>query len=282
MSSQKRTTRKKSSGKESNVRETNESNALRTRKQSDFVRKKQDVIADNATRNAAKTLGTIARGTVDSSDDDYEDKRDKTKRRRNKDCSKHREEVDYEVDNEDDDDDNGKECHYANNNDISKSGFSDESDGEEQSVTNNDDVNNKEHSRRQTNDSRPEYEDELERHGRSDTVAMDVQLIKGVLPELFAVLKFLESDDDLVFDGIICRYFLKKLQVAESKKLEWWKRNSNAVRKSIDGRRASVSNLIKKTLMGMYTTAFQQTTLTFLLTIYSYSVLRFVSCWRFT
>jgi len=76
-------------------------------------------------------------------------------------------------------------------------------------------------------------------------VAMNVQLIKGVLPDLFVVLKFLESDNDLVFNGIICRYFIKKLQVAESKQNEWWKQNSNAVRKSIDGRHASISNLIK-------------------------------------
>jgi len=246
MSSQKWTTRNKSSGKESNVRETNEGNAWQTHKQSNVVRKKQDVIADNVMCNAAKTLGTIAQGTVDSSNDDYEDTRDKTKRRHNKDCSTHREKVDDKVDNEvdDEDDNNGKECNYTNSNDVSKSGFSDESDGEEQTVMNNDDGNNKEHSRQQTNKSKPEYENELERHGWSDTVAMDVQLIKGVLPDLFAILKFLESDDNLVFDGIICHYFLKKLQVAESKKLEWWKKNSNAVWKSIDGRRASVSNLI--------------------------------------
>jgi len=79
---------------------------------------------------------------------------------------------------------------------------------------------------------------------------MDVQLIKGVLPDLFAVLKFLEGDDDLVFNGIICHYFVKKLQVVESKQYDWWKRNTNAVRKSIDGRRASVSNLIKQSFMG--------------------------------
>ncbi len=239
MSSQKRTAKNKSSRKESNVRETNESNALQTCKQSTIVRKKQDVIADNATHNAAKTLGTIAWGTVDSSDDNYQEARDKTKRQCTNDCTTWREEVD-----DDKDDNNNNECNFANSDDISKSGFSDGSDGEQQSITNNDDGNNKEDSRQQTNNSKPAYEDELEKHGWSDTVAMDVQLIKGVLPDLFAVLKFLESDDDLVFDGIICHYFLKNLQVAESKKLEWWKRNSNAVQKLIDGRRASVSNLI--------------------------------------
>jgi len=49
---------------------------------------------------------------------------------------------------------------------------------------------------------------------------MDIQLIKGVLPDLFAVLKFLESDDDLAYNGIICCYFIKKLQVVESKHYE--------------------------------------------------------------
>jgi len=77
-----------------------------------------------------------------------------------------------------------------------------------------------------------------------NTVVMDIQLIKGVLPDLFAVLKFLESDNNLVFNGI-CHYFIKKLQVVESKQNEWWKQNSNAVRKSIDGRCASIRNLIK-------------------------------------
>jgi len=94
------------------------------------------------------------------------------------------------------------------------------------------------------------YQDELICNGRNNTVAMDVQLIKGVLPDLFAVLKFLESNDDLVFNGIICHYFIKKLQVVECKQYEWWKQNSNAVRKSIDGRHASVSNLIKQSFMG--------------------------------
>jgi len=71
-------------------------------------------------------------------------------------------------------------------------------------------------------------------HGQNNSVAMEMQLIKGVLPDLFAVLKFLESDDNLVFNSIICHYFVKKSQVVETKMYEWWKRNMNAVRKSID------------------------------------------------
>jgi len=97
---------------------------------------------------------------------------------------------------------------------------------------------------------KPLYEEELLKHGQNNSVAINVQLIKGVLPDLFAVLKFLESDNDLAYNGIICHYFFKKLQIAESKHYEWWRRNSVAVQKSIDGRRASVSNLIKRSLMG--------------------------------
>jgi len=49
---------------------------------------------------------------------------------------------------------------------------------------------------------------------------MDIQLIKGVLPDLFAVLKFLESNNDLVYNGTICHYFIKKSQIAETKQYE--------------------------------------------------------------
>jgi len=90
------------------------------------------------------------------------------------------------------------------------------------------------------------YEDELVCCGRNNTVTMDIQLIKGVLPDLFVVLKFFESNEDVFgFQWYFCHYFIKKLQVAESKQHEWWKQNSHAVRKSIDGKCASVSNLIK-------------------------------------
>jgi len=82
MSSQKRTATSKPSRKENNVRETSESQTLQMRKQSIVVRKKQDVVTDNATRNAAKTLRMIVRGrTEDSSDDDNNEARNKTKKR---------------------------------------------------------------------------------------------------------------------------------------------------------------------------------------------------------
>jgi len=54
---------------------------------------------------------------------------------------------------------------------------------------------------------KPLYEEELLKHGQNNSVAINVQLIKGVLPDLFAVLKFLESNDNLAYNGIICCYF---------------------------------------------------------------------------
>jgi len=59
---------------------------------------------------------------------------------------------------------------------------------------------------------------------------MDIQLIKSVLPDLFAVHKFLESDDNLVYNEILSSVITSlKLQVVESKQYVWWKRNSNEV-----------------------------------------------------
>jgi len=131
----------------------------------------------------------------------------------------------------------------------SKSGFSDRSSCLQKSKHYNNWV--KDDSVKQIIVCKTLYEEELLKHGQNNSVAMDIQLIKGVLPDLFAVLKFLESNDDLLYNGIICHYFFKNLQIVESKHYEWWKRNSIAVRKLIDGRCASISNLIKRSLMGM-------------------------------
>ena len=67
--------------------------------------------------------------------------------------------------------------------------------------------NNRQHN------TKPLYEEELVEYGRSDSVVQDMQLIKGVLPDLFAVLKFLESDDNLVYKGTICHYFFKNYRL---------------------------------------------------------------------
>jgi len=169
-------------------------------------------------------------------------------------------------DDEDEQDESEDENEDNNDDNLSNSGFSNASYDERRHCVEYDEQNNNERQdetdfmERNTSVEKHSYQDELIVRGRTDTVASDVQLIKGVLPDLFAVLKFLEGDDDLVYKGTICRYFFKKLQVAESKQYTWWKRNCHAVRKSIDGRRASVSNLIKRSFMGTYNKTCQQTT----------------------
>jgi len=200
------------------------------------------VTVDDATSNAARTLGKMVRNTFNNNQKKktYEEPADSDE-----------DKEDFREDNNEEDSDGDcseNNCVNNNNDDVSHSGFSNGSyhDNEKAEQRNN----NEEHTNTLIRNENETYDEELQRHGRNDSVAVDVQLIKGVLPDLFAVLKFLEGDDDLVFNGIICRYFVKKLQIVESKQYNWWKRNTIAVRKSIDGRRASVSNLIKRSFMG--------------------------------
>jgi len=275
MSSKKRTNKRQSLTNDSitNARNSSEEYVAKSRKQS------TDATVDYSTCNAARLLGKIAQGkgnpngnmttrdtrrksnnssttrlqhSTRNNDNSEEEEEDENKNAKNA-----NDEDEENDNNEDEQNGNVDEEDNANDNDqVSNSGFSNGSDEEQDhSDTEND---KRKSSKRGENGSdrrhktKPIYEEELQEYGRTDSVAQDIQLIKGVLPDLFAVLKFLECDDDLVYKGTICRYFFKKLQVAESKQYEWWKRNSHAVRKSIDGRRASVSNLIKRSFMGMY------------------------------
>jgi len=160
---------------------------------------------------------------------------------------------DNDDDNKEGDDDKEASKDNLKDDDVSNSGFSNGSCDEQANNTNHDkEMDNRESSQRVCT-AKPLYNDELQLYGQSDTIALDVQFIKGVLPDLFAVLKFVKGDEDLVFNRIICHYFLKKLQVAESKQHKWWKQNCQAVQKSIDGRCTSVSNLIKCAFMGKFT-----------------------------
>jgi len=243
-----------SSGRQSNKSNTltdNDNNSVRNnrekvtkQKQQQIMvsRNKKDMTVDDTTSNAARTLGKMVRNTYDNNrkNKTYEETAD-SDNNGNDYCN--------ENDEEDSDVDCSKnDCVDNNNDDVSHSGFSNGSYDDNKNAGQQNE--NEEHTNTKLRNGNETYDEELQRHGRNDSVAMDVQLIKGVLPNLFAVLKFLEGDDDLVFNGIICRYFVKKLQVVESKQYDWWKRNTNAVRKSIDGRRASVSNLIKRSFMG--------------------------------
>ena len=105
-----------------------------------------------------------------------------------------------QIDSSDDDDDNScnennnaeREGNINNSDDISNSGFSNGSYNEQNGLSNNSKQSDGRESTKQTTDKLL-YEDKWQEHGRSDAVALDVPFIKGVLPDLFAILKFLES-----------------------------------------------------------------------------------------
>jgi len=238
-------------------------NVVSTHKSTSHSRARQDTTSDIETQKAARSLGKMLQENVENnvntptqetrSNGRKNNSIELTKQKhhfynKNKNNTKSNDEVSEDDDSKDDEDSNdndSKDEGISHDDNMSKRGYSNGSDDEQNNNNKYYKQNNEKQLRNHVIAMKPHYEDELEEHRWSDTIAMDVQLIKGVLPNLFAVLKFLKSDDDLVYNGTICCYFFKKLQVAESKQYEWWKQNSHAVQKSIDGRCASMSNLIK-------------------------------------
>lgn len=97
-----------------------------------------------------------------------------------------------------------------------------------------------------------EYVQDLVLQGRVSSPKENKQLIKGVLPTLFGVCKFLESNNDLEFNGTISKYFFHHLNIIPDQQEEWWKSCSNIVRKAIDNKRASVGTAVKKEFMSKY------------------------------
>jgi len=230
-------------GNHESSEDTSENVAVQTRHWSNTARSKKDSGTDHSNCSTEKLIGKIAQTTTTNSHANKEKTRNSVQQKA--------------VDDNNDDDDNSSDDNKLQSNDNGKRRGNNDSDDDEisQSGFSNGSSDGRSNGNKHQKDGdalivneatgKPVYEDDLVLHGQNNSIAMEMQLIKGVLPDLFAVLKFLESDDDLVFNGIICHYFVKKLQVVESKMYEWWKRNVNAVRKLIHGRRASVSNLIK-------------------------------------
>ena len=269
MSAAKRASKSKSSQQQNcvNDKDQRENITGNTKKQLIVMQTKRDSNIDRTTHNAARLQGKVADKIVYKKNVVNEQVNNRENIKNKKQTTLLGDDEDDEEDDDDDDDgDDNDDDNERNNNDEgnrndcdeeeSKSGFSNGSCDRPHCDEDSDSRHEKD-SELQNSVIKPVYTDELLQHGRNDTVAMDVQLIKGVLPDLFAVLKILESDDDLVYNGIISCYFFKKLQVVESKRYDWWKRNCNAVRKSIDGRRASVCNVIKRSFMGTYSVANQ-------------------------
>ncbi len=90
------------------------------------------------------------------------------------------------------------------------------------------------------------YIKELTIQGRVATLQENKNLIRGVLPALFGVCKFLQSNNDLLFNGTISRYFIKHLNIGQDRRESWWLECKTLVRKAIDGKRASIGMAIRK------------------------------------
>jgi len=97
-----------------------------------------------------------------------------------------------------------------------------------------------------------DYVQSLSSQGRVATMKENKQLIKGVLPALFGACKFLQSDDDLFFNGTISRYFFHHLNIGEDKQELWWNECKNIVRKAIDTKRSSIGLAIRHEFMSKY------------------------------
>jgi len=173
------------------------------------ARTQQDMTNDNRMHNAARLLGKISQGVIHNSEDNTRtDQETRTNVRRNNFASAIlKEQLD---DDEDDDDKEDEDVH--NSDDVLNSGFSNGIYNEQHSNTDHSREKDNHKTNQQTTNAKPFY-DELEEYRRSNAIALDMQFIKGMLPDLFAKLNFFESKDDLVFNGTICCYFFKNYRL---------------------------------------------------------------------
>jgi len=200
MSSTKRASKNKASPQDNNT-------VVQTQNKTNYTKTKRTSSTKNTVQNVAEPLGKIANNRHGKKDkasyDRNKDLSNNDSDNENKDDIQQNDDKANNTDGEDDDDDNDNN----NNNDeddVSQSGFSNGSTENWQNKETHNNRNKHQYSHTGLPAEKLLYEDELVHCRRNNTVAMDVQLIKVVLPDLFAVLKFLESDDDLIFNGIIC------------------------------------------------------------------------------
>jgi len=211
MSSTKRASKNKSSVQDNNT-------VVQTWSQTISTRTKKTSSTENAVHNVAESLGKIANNNLSNLETINRcGKKDKASHERNKDQSYSDsnngneddiQENNDKANNSDDEDNNNDDSNNNNGDDVSQSGFSNANSKNQQNEETHNIRNKHKHLHIGLTAGKPLYEDELVCCGRNDTVTIDIQLIKGVLPDLIVVLKFLESYKDLVFNGIICCYFI--------------------------------------------------------------------------
>jgi len=70
--------------------------------------------------------------------------------------------------------------------------------------------------------------------------------------DLFRHKKFVRTDSELDFGGVICKKFCDKLEVQPSYQSLWWEMVKYSVRKAVDKKRSGASQAIKEEFMSKY------------------------------
>ena len=72
------------------------------------------------------------------------------------------------------------------------------------------------------------------------------------IPELFQKKKFITSQEELAFGGGIANFFLRRINMPDNVKENWWAGTLHTVRKAIDSKRSTVSIAMKNEYMSKY------------------------------
>jgi len=72
------------------------------------------------------------------------------------------------------------------------------------------------------------------------------------IPALFHLKKFISSQEELEWKGIIAKFFYKKMNVEQRLQESWWAGTWHKVRKGINSKRATVAAAIKNEFMSKY------------------------------
>jgi len=76
------------------------------------------------------------------------------------------------------------------------------------------------------------------------------------IQELFQKKKFITTQEELAFGGGIATFFLKRINMPDSVKENWWAGTLHTVRKAIDSKRSTVSIAMKTEFMSKYNFTF--------------------------
>ena len=138
------------------------------------TRTRHDTTTDNVMHNKAKLLGKISQRVLCNSDANTTDQETTTNVRRNNYASTtQKEQSDDDEDNNDEDNDDGEDDkHVPNGDDLSNSRFLNGSYNEQHIHMDHNKEKGNQETNQQTTTSKPLYDDELEKYGRSDAVAV--------------------------------------------------------------------------------------------------------------